>query len=373
MLRRFQLLENVGQFQSASSPGNSPLRHYVLVYAENGRGKTTLSAIFHSLASSDPIKVIERRRLGSATPPQVVLAHDGAPPPFLFQNGVWNRSLPDLLIYDDHFVNENVYSGLNVEADHRQKLHELVIGANGVALNRQLQDYVRQIETHIAEIRTREQAIPIRELGQYDVATFCDLPLEPDVATQIQSTTRLLTAAREQNNIQRTALFSEIVFPDFDTASVEHTLGQTLDALNAAAAAHVQAHFRSLGEGGEAWVREGMGRVAHAENTNACPFCVQDLGGSAVIEQYRIYFGNEYAALREAISPRAFSNFMGICQQRLGTANEILIAQDYNELFELVEYGNRFHHETNGAWETEPINDAQLAAYVTRVLDFASR
>jgi wobble nucleotide-excising tRNase len=302
MLTRFQLLENVGQFQSASSPANSPLRHYVLLYAENGRGKTTLSAIFHSLASNDPTKVVERRRLGSANAPQVVLAHDGTPPPFLFQNGVWNRNLPDLVIYDDHFVNENVYSGLNVEADHRQKLHELVIGANGVTLNRQLQDYVRQIETHNTEIRAREQAIPVRELGQYDVATFCDLPLELNVEAQIQNTDRLLTAARQQNSIQRTALFPEIGFPDFDITSVGHTLGQTLDALNTAAAAHVQEHFRSLGQGGEAWVRDGMGRVARAEPTNTCPFCVQDLGGSAVIEHYRVYFGNEYAALREAIS-----------------------------------------------------------------------
>jgi hypothetical protein len=63
---------------------------------------------------------------------------------------------------------------------------------------------------------------------------------------------------------------------------------------------------------------------------------------------------------------------MSVCRQRVNTASEILDAQDLEELSELVDYGNLFHHETNAAWETVAINDAELHAYVTRVLEFAS-
>jgi wobble nucleotide-excising tRNase len=302
MLKRFQLLENVGQFHSTSSPAASPLLRYVLIYAENGRGKTTLSAVFHSLASGDALKISERRRLGSQNNPHVVLTHDANPPPFVFQNGAWNRTLPDLAIFDDLFVNENVYSGLSVDPDHRQNLHFLVIGANGVALNRQLQDCVGRIEAHIIQLRNRQNAIPISELGNYPVDIFCGLPVEPDVEVRIQEIERSLSAAIEQDKIQTTAPFSAVGFPDFNVEAIEQTLGQTLDTLNTTVASQVQEHFQSLGPRGENWVQEGMNRIPHTDGGDVCPFCVQDLGSSHIIEQYRAYFGREYAALKVAIS-----------------------------------------------------------------------
>jgi wobble nucleotide-excising tRNase len=65
--------------------------------------------------------------------------------------------------------------------------------------------------------------------------------------------------------------------------------------------------------------------------------------------------------------------FRNLCEQRLGTPQEILDASDTQELRDLVEYANRFHHDTNPAWETEIINDAELVGFVTRVLTFTTR
>ncbi len=135
MIHRLRLIRNIGQFDSVNSAAVIPLNRYVLIYAENGRGKTTLTAILRSLASGDPLPIVERRRLAAQTPPHVVLDCPGAPPPAAFQNGAWNRALPNIAIFDDQFVDENVYSGLAVEPAHRQNLHQLILGAPGVALN----------------------------------------------------------------------------------------------------------------------------------------------------------------------------------------------------------------------------------------------
>jgi wobble nucleotide-excising tRNase len=302
MLTRFQLLENIGVFQTASSPAASPLLRYVLLYAENGRGKTTLSAIFHSLASGNPTSINERGRLGSPDTPHVVVASSAGPPPFVFQNGAWNRLLPELIIFDDQFVNDNVYSGLAVEPGHRQKLHELVIGSDGISLNRQLQDYVRRIEVHNTELRERQNAITARELGGYDIDVFCDLPVESDVGTRIRDAEQSLAAALDQARIRANPAFSAIEFPDFDTEAIAEALRRTLDTLDSAAAAHVQAHIQSLGKGSETWVQDGMNRIIRSESEDFCPFCVQQLGGSPIISQYRAYFGREYASLKEGVS-----------------------------------------------------------------------
>jgi wobble nucleotide-excising tRNase len=65
--------------------------------------------------------------------------------------------------------------------------------------------------------------------------------------------------------------------------------------------------------------------------------------------------------------------FLGLCRQRVGQPNEILGQAAIRELGELTEYANRFHHDTNPAWETEVINDAELRSFVQRALAFARR
>jgi len=65
--------------------------------------------------------------------------------------------------------------------------------------------------------------------------------------------------------------------------------------------------------------------------------------------------------------------FRGLCEQRVDTAQQILNAADIQELRDIVEYANRFHHDTNPAWETEAVNASELTGFVTRVLAFVKR
>lgn len=65
--------------------------------------------------------------------------------------------------------------------------------------------------------------------------------------------------------------------------------------------------------------------------------------------------------------------FLTKCDHRVGGVTEILAQYDINELRGLKDYGNLFHHDTNPAYQTADINDAQLVQYVTRTLNFAKR
>jgi wobble nucleotide-excising tRNase len=129
VLNRLQLFRNVGLFDSVSPPSTLALARMTAIYAENGRGKTTLSAILRSLATGSALPIIERQRLGSTNPPQIVIDCDGASKPALFKDGAWSRSVPNMAIFDDAFVDENICSGLVVAPGHRQRLHEFILGA----------------------------------------------------------------------------------------------------------------------------------------------------------------------------------------------------------------------------------------------------
>ncbi len=101
MIETLQLLRNIGTFDSVASGAQLPLNRFAEIYAENGRGKTTLSAVFRSLGSGAALPIEERKRLGASNPPHIVVTANGGGSR-VFQNGVWTNTLPEIFVFDDH-------------------------------------------------------------------------------------------------------------------------------------------------------------------------------------------------------------------------------------------------------------------------------
>ena len=178
MIEKIALLRNVGLFDSVDAGAQLPFSKLTLVHAENGRGKTTLAVILQSLGTGDAGLIASRRRLSAQHPPHIVLNIAGNPP-FIFQNGAWSASFPRIAVYDDMFVAQNVCSGIEIEAEHRQNLHELILGARGVTLNATLQTYVTKIEEHNRGLRMAADAIPAAARGSLTADEFCALCANP--------------------------------------------------------------------------------------------------------------------------------------------------------------------------------------------------
>ena len=216
-----------GQFDSVSSAANIPLTRLTVVYSENGRGKTTVAAVLRSLATGDAILIAERRRLAAQHPPRVVLDCSGGPPPAIFDNNAWNRTLPDLVVFDNVFIDQNVHSGLAVQAHYRQNLHELILGAQAVPLNTEVQQLVTRIEEHNRELRARDGAISLADRGPFSVEAFCALPARADIEEAIQEATRSLAAARDQDAVRTTQRFDVLTLPEFDIVAIEGSSAMT--------------------------------------------------------------------------------------------------------------------------------------------------
>jgi len=300
MIRRIRLLRNIGQFDSVDAGATITLDRLVLIYAENGRGKTTLAAVLRSLATGDPVPITERRRLAAAHPPHVVLDCEGGPPDAMFQHGNWNRTLPQLALFDDVFVDANVHSGLVVDARHRQNLHELILGARGVELSRRISQLVERTEVHNRDLREKAAVIAEEMRQGFSVDDFCALPELPGVNAEIEATERALAAAREQDAVRTSPLFETLVLPTFDTDAIDRILERDLPDLDATAEAQVRGHVSTLGPGGEQWLADGMQRLPRQGVEDTCPFCAQGLPGSALIVHYRAYFSAAYSELKAA-------------------------------------------------------------------------
>ncbi len=308
MLRHIQLLRNVGSFDSVSPGVNLPFAKLNLIYAENGRGKTTLAALLRSVGNGQSELVQDRHRLGAAHPPHVILAMDGGGN-HTFQQGDWSAALPSVAVFDDTFVAENVCSGIEVETGHRQNLHELILGAQGVALNATLQGHVTAIEEHNRNLRTKEDAIPAAVRGTLTVDDFCGLNADANIDDRIQEAERTLAAAQAAARVNAEAEFQTFGLPSFDVIGIQALLVRDLPSLETAAVARVQKHLAGLGDEGERWVGDGMNIVNRSveAGSSACPFCEQNLAGSTIIFHYRAYFSAEYAALKSELAAAALA------------------------------------------------------------------
>ena len=301
-LERFVLLRNVGVFDNITPNAQLGLSPFSVIYAENGRGKTTLAAILRSLALGNPTLITERHRLGAQAAPHVVVSHQGNQ--LIFQNGNWNAPGPDIAIFDDTFVSANVCSGIEIETSHRQNLHELILGAQGVALNATLQVHIARVEQHNVDLRMKGEAIPAEERGDLTPNAFCVLRADPGIEAKLQEAERRMSAAKAADAIRQRDGFLPLGLPTFDVASINRVLGLNLANLEAEAAAQVRSHLTRIGAGGEAWVADGMSRIAgtsEGADTENCPFCAQDLNGSALIRHYQAYFSQAYIDLQREI------------------------------------------------------------------------
>ncbi len=60
--------------------------------------------------------------------------------------------------------------------------------------------------------------------------------------------------------------------------------------------------------------------------------------------------------------------FRQLAKARAAAGKPVLNGVKLTELEQLTEYANRFHHDTNPAWDTASINDTELLGFVGRAL-----
>ena len=319
ILAGLRYIQNIGRFESIQGRPETALGPLTLVYSKNGRGKTTLCAILRSLTAGDPAPILERKRLSATSEVKAVL--DFGDETLSFDGGSWTSKGPRIAVFDEHFVDANVHSGLSVSAGHRKGVHELVVGEEGVRLQRRVEELTQEISSLQTELRQKEHAIPASALGNVAVEEFCALTPVENLDQELEAATRSLSVLKDAESIRATEEFRPVALPSI--ALDEHTslLTTTLPDLEASAVAAVTRHFNDLGAGGERWTAAGLEFLGQGRE---CPFCAQDLSGSELIAHYRAYFSERYAAHKQRIQDTRSRIAADLSGDRLATLQRVL-------------------------------------------------
>ncbi|ATC96533.1 AAA family ATPase [Pseudoalteromonas tunicata] len=296
MLERIHRIKGIGLLHDADARAHG-LQKASFIYADNGRGKSTLASLFRSCSTNKPELLVNRRTIDGNNEPEAILQFSNGQRS-TFQNGSWDVERPELLVFDADFVEQNVYAGGQVTADQRKNLLQFALGENAV---------VAQQEYDLADDNARAAANSIRETSnQLEVlhrgltqTQFQRIAEVVDADDQISALNGKIVEAQNIGLIQAKALPQQLALPTLNVDDIFNVLGTSLENIDLAAEQQVKEHLNTHNKNRlEKWISDGH---AYGEEGN-CLYCNQPLDGVELIQAYRSYFNQDYNQLKSDVS-----------------------------------------------------------------------
>lgn len=290
MIDKLVHIENVGRFLSCKPSGDVAFRTLNLIYALNGLGKTTLCDVFRSLSSGDSRIILGRKTLNSAQP-QIVDFRLSNGKHARFDNEKWNISIPEIIIFDDTFINDNIFSGHMIDKNHRKNLCQVIIGNKGVQLAKRYNSLLLTNKVLLSEKKRIEDDLSKTIKRTITIDQFISLENDTDITSKISEASTNLAAIQRKKEIKAKNLYTLLPIPSLpdDFLSI---LSTTIEGLSVTAQQKIEAHFKkhNMEDGGAKWIRQGINFTAN----DTCPFCGLDLSKSDLPSLYARFFSEAY-------------------------------------------------------------------------------
>jgi wobble nucleotide-excising tRNase len=310
MIRKIIKVKNIGQFRDFKASGDITFGKITLIYGENSAGKTTLVSILRSLVENNPSIITERKSFGLSEDQLVeILLEENKIINFI--NNRWkelNEDLRNVEIYDEFFVNENVFTGLEIHAEHQKNLCGFALGKEGFSLAKEIESIKEELnqKKHPERSRLRSQ-IKILIESLYSVEDFINLTKDEVIDQRIKEKNEELNVAKKVKEIGQKDYLEEIpnlrVPMNFEL--LKNLLLKSLESISNDALEKTIEHIDRLKDvikkDSELWLYQGLNYVENKKD-NICPFCQQDLKEAKdTVNAYNQYFSEEYRELKRSI------------------------------------------------------------------------
>ena len=293
------VIQNVGVLRAFNAGTSPELSQLSLFYARNGRGKSTLTAVLRAARNGSSSTVLARRSLGNnAAAPHITLISDGGNR--LFKDGAWQHGRAPIEVFDAEFIADNVYAGEMTTLEHDRDLFAIIIGEEGVRLNRLLERFKEYAKKAKTALDDAAEALADDKPSDLSYEEFFALGANPAYQQRLEKAEKDLRAVREADKIAALKGLEKVEAPALPE-NLKTVLSATVPDIDTAARDKLAEHFKHFGLGrrGEAWVDFG---VEHMKDGD-CPFCARpDADELGMVTLYGQIFGEEYKAHLGTIS-----------------------------------------------------------------------
>lgn len=296
MLERIAEIKGVGLFHDANGKPYT-CQKATLIYADNGRGKTTLASILRSASTGDAKLIIDRKTVDGSLPPKVVL-HFTSGHKVIFENGSWSEQRPELLVFDADFIERNVHSGGTVNTGHRKNLLEFALGESAVAARAEVEKATGESKAASERIQSIVAQLSGHHLGM-TLTQFEKLQQVADADTKIVELQHRINAASNVASILSKALPTAVVEPTLDINGLFVRFAISLKDVHADAEKIVRQHIAALGNKlAESWLSQG----SQFDDSKTCPYCGQGTSDNDLISAYQTHFNAAYNDLKVKVT-----------------------------------------------------------------------
>jgi len=289
MIEKVTKLAGIGVLHQPIPTPPLRLKKQTIIYAENGRGKSTFVSMLRSLSTGDTAELKQRETLkGYASQIAELICRGKTHSLAQFS---WNAIQPDIHIFDGTFIDTNVYSGGLILAGQRKNLQEFALGPEGVKLAQVVEEYAAKITNAGATVRAASQKIERRIRGILSVARFVGLEPLDGADVVLRDRRALRDAIARGQEIGRMPGLAPLSIEPLPISGSRELLARTTTEVSEDATRRIKAHINAV-HANETWIKEGF-QFEHGEN---CPFCAQSLIDVPVVEAYQAYFSEAYEA-----------------------------------------------------------------------------
>lgn len=310
MLHKITHIASISRFKNFSSNDDElSFSQSNLIFAPNGRGKSTLSDIFQSFLKNKPDILSKRKSRVYPGSAEITLTHSEPQVAARFSEGSWKNILPDVscVVFDKDFIQQNIHT-ITVEHDHKKKLHGLIVGESAIEARK----IVKEKRDALIDAQKSQRGIAegFHKLGVKNITLDSFLKLNVGDAETLNTERTLLEKQLEALGnpeiVKAKPEMLSINTIDFDLDGLLAACKTTVDGGSKEAIelikSHTTTHIHGSQDDKKAFLAAGV-KALGSKATATCSLCGQTLGMDAkkIIDALFTIFSSQYLSLSRQI------------------------------------------------------------------------
>ncbi len=301
MIKKILKIKNIGRYDIDLQNCNCCFGRQTIIFGPNKTGKTTLTDIFRSLKENEKSYILGRKSF--CTPKKSIPMCE-----ILYSNNKTNTldgnwSNKDIEIFDNNFIERNIFLGNRIDQDQKAELHKILIDEE----NFKIQEEIDAEESKIKELFKKRDEIRNKIGPSFDLFIKTkDSDKINDVDEKIKENHNKQVQNSNKEDLIKLKQNTKL---SFDFESFENNIKKNIDTtLESRIADHIKNHWR-VPSNDISFLENGVEKIS---SDNNCPFCGQSLERvEHLILDFKKFFNPVYKETQTCIN-NAINDFKKI-------------------------------------------------------------